>query len=1105
MTYSVRTTTSQPRGVFYNPSTRSWNVVKQRTDYPTEFPIYDTNRPTDLPTNQPPTYVPELYKADLPIDLPTNTPLKKFEILRTDYPTNLTKQQPVFVWEPGGRNYYVQTWKTVPDVEKNKKNEALNKRNQATNEYNQKINDDIRAKNAENDRINRENYEKNLRLEELNRDIEKLRYEALRYNEQIKQENIQNAKLNLENKALNEKAEALNKANEQQKLDNELLNFQNARKNEVYDKAVAIASSTRGGDYLSQRDRITEAVIGGLSDLEDISPEQIESAAKALEEQFKLFYRTEKLTPWKTELGAKPPYGEFDPIYYKEQNPAVAEAWEEAVAQDDLDIIDRYGENNFYWQHYTSVGKKQGLRGNPEEDLEAAEDYEEKALTDKEIQDIRDLQLGVDTDTITQRLLNIPQVSIEWGKALTGDPYWAQLAKNKYLNITKPEEFAVLFRLSERPQDKQIILSYNVNAGTGITEIEEAINNAISTRKTVDVKKFAALNQTVLKDAIAELKKQKSREQMMSFYRGFEGFSEVADINYELSNSILGDSGIGGILSLTSGDKTEKRLLGALENMTGIRNSIVYNWQQWFDQSIKNKYGIDYSLFEPLEEKKDIINAFLDGSQNVYDSNTQQFNKEFLDKAGFKTTQELLNFLNGQGTEGQTILTAIQGAPGDSSNLTLKPLLSRIEADIKTLDETKARTIALQYDTGETTELMNIDANFARSYLDEYLIPRFNESKSMDEFVEYLDISEKERNPFEIADLEKSLKEISQLRSEIYLDQIKSESARGFDPEFYFNPTGDKSRLAKYETQKKTIERDWELAKAGDPYWARQIYRFGIDVNDKTAFARMHFEVKGQGLGYDAAEDIVNAGKVKDFISLNVIPLLERESNKPEVVFGTFITPEEFATEILTGLDPVKTPVEWKQVLDRMGLNEFKGTIDELKGTIAETLRGGSAVQIREQIKFLNSRKEKPTQEILGITYIPKEEDYPTSTSSTAAKPTTQLYAIFQKAGYQGTEDDFYQNMFPDLDRSEQVLLTKAGLEENIGITGLNLRDPFASLTTIESFFPEDATDETPKVTAKDSYDRYFRISQGEEEEEPSKTASGQSFLNEFTSFFKGL
>jgi hypothetical protein len=524
------------------------------------------------------------------------------------------------------------------------------------------------------------------------------------------------------------------------------------------------------------------------------------------------------------------------------------------------------------------------------------------------------------------------------------------------------------------------------------------------------------------------MKKQKGRQEMMDLFRGFEGFTEVMDINKEISNSILGDSGVGGILSITSGKKGEESLLNSLQNVTGMRNSIVYNWQQWFDKSIKEKYGIDYSLFEPLEEKRDIVDAFLSSKEKPYDSTKNEFNQKFLEEAGFNTTKDLLDFLGKQGPEGQTILTAIQGDPGDGAKLTLQPILSRLEADIKTLDETKNRGLALAYSTGAETGMMNVEAQYARNYLDEYLIPRFNTSKSMDEFIEFLDTKQSERNPFEITDIDNTLKKLGQLHSQVYLDQVKQQGPRGFDPEFYFNPTGDRSRTQQYADQQKTVAEDWEKAKAGDPYWASQIYRFGIDINNKAAFARMHFEVKGQGKGYDAADDITNASKVQDFISINVMPILQKEADKTTVVFGTFITPEEFADEMVRGLDPAKTPDAWKQVLQRFKLNDFKGTVDELKNYITETLRGNSAQEIRDQIKFLNEKRQKPTQEILGITYIPKEGDY----VEQAAKPTTQLYAIFQSAGYKGTEDDFYQNMFPDVDRTEQVLLTKAGTSEGV-------------------------------------------------------------------------
>jgi hypothetical protein len=375
----------------------------------------------------------------------------------------------------------------------------------------------------------------------------------------------------------------------------------------------------------------------------------------------------------------------------------------------------------------------------------------------------------------------------------------------------------------------------------------------------------------------------------------------------------------------------------------------------------------------------------------------------------------------------------------------------------------------------------------------------------MDEFIELLDVKQEERNPFEMTDIDKTLKTLGQLHSQVYLDQVKQQGPRSFDPEFYFNPTGDRSRLTKYADQKKTVEEDWEKAKAGDPYWAAQVYRFGIDVNNKAAFARMHFEVKGQGQGYDAADDITNASKVQDFISINVMPILQKEADKAEVVFGTFITPEEFADEMLRGLDPTKTPEAWTDVLQRFKISDFKGGTEELRNYIIETLRGSSAQEIREQIKFLNEKREKPTQEILGITYIPKEGDYVEG----AIKPTTQLYAIFQNAGYKGTEDDFYENMFPDLDRTEQVLLTKAGTSEGLTMEGFDFRDPFATLSKLEGFFPdeeglatEDISEATRSSVGESFYTRYLKIKEEEEATPEEDTTSPDSFLSEYKSLF---
>jgi hypothetical protein len=782
----------------------------------------------------------------------------------------------------------------------------------------------------------------------------------------------------------------INQLHQQENTTRTALNTSNTTKNTAYDRTVSVANNTRGGDYVNQRELIRN--IQGLDS----------QTKETLENYYKAFYSTEKLQQWDSRLGAKPPYGEFDSSYYKAQSPAASQQWASAVANDDIDITQRYGEDGFYLQHYTTQGKPVGLRGNKAEATAAANEYVEKAPTDADLQAARTIQLGVDTDTQTDRLLNIPTVASEWEKAKGGDSYWKEQAKEKFLDVNKPDEFAALFRLSDRSEDQIVRLNYNANAGYGITELEDALGEAVGEKALVDVKRFGALTQDVLKQTIDEMKKAKAREQQMSMFKGFGAFSEISDINKELSNSILGDSGVGGVLSFMGGDKTQESLEKSLTKATGVNtNNTIYNWQKWFDETLKTKYD------ENLE---------------------------------------------------------------------------------------------LGYTTDEAKEQVKIEAGFAKEFVDKYLTPRFNESRSMDEFVEYLDVRQSEQNPFQTQDIMNAAKLVADVRAQKYLDDVKATPGRYFDSNFYFSPTGDKAREGAYADQASTVAADWEAAKKGDEYWKSQAYRFGVNIEDKDAFARMHFQVKGQGKGYDPADDILNASKVSDYIYTQILPALKEEALKSGSVFGQFITPDEFADEMLRGLDP-NDKKTWDEVLKRYGMDNFKGSIDELKDYVKETLRTGSAQEIRENIKYLNEKRKKPTQETLGVTYIERPEDY----KNEEAKADTELYKTFQSAGFKGTEDEFYNDFFPDMDRSEQALLTKSGKNESLKTSGLDFSDPYSSLGTIESFFDADESEETtdkpePKTNS------YFRIAMGEDEDEPTtKSKSGSAILGEFTSMFKGL
>ena len=159
-----------------------------------------------------------------------------------------------------------------------------------------------------------------------------------------------------------------------------------------------------------------------------------------------------------------------------------------------------------------------------------------------------------------------------------------------------------------------------------------------------------------------------------------------------------------------------------------------------------------------------------------------------------------------------------------------------------------------------------------------------------------------------------------------------------------------------------------------------------------------------------------------------------------------------------------------------------------------DTVRTGSAQEIRQQIKYLNEKGKKPTQELLGITYIEREEDY----NPEKLQGETELYKVFQSAGFQGTEDEFYENFMPDVNREDQALLTSAGRGENFKFDFGDYSDPFASLSSIESFFPDEDEEET---TEKKS-DGLFDLSLDIDSPSDYKSKKAQSILDEFTSGF---
>lgn len=117
-------------------------------------------------------------------------------------------------------------------------------------------------------------------------------------------------------------------------------------------------------------------------------------------------------------------------------------------------------------------------------------------------------------------------------------------------------------------------------------EIQEAISGYVNVKEE---QKFEALRRDVLKETISKLNQAKAKEQELDFFKKMPGISEVYDFGSNLSNELLGDSGLGGYLSMMGqGDIKE-----SIKNLFSPASSVTYNWQEWFDNQLTEKYSVD--------------------------------------------------------------------------------------------------------------------------------------------------------------------------------------------------------------------------------------------------------------------------------------------------------------------------------------------------------------------------------------------------------------------------------------------------------------------------------------------------------------------------------
>ena len=431
-----------------------------------------------------------------------------------------------------------------------------------------------------------------------------------------------------------------------------------------------------------------------------------------------------------------------------------------------------------------------------------------------------------------------------------------------------------------------------------ITKLDEVFAEVVGEKEEEATELFGEMRKDVLEEAKQKLIDAQEKESMLDLFKQSAGLGELENLETNLQESILGDSGIGGLYSLT-GTK-EKDIFSkafdvdlGLESLFGTKNGLIYNWEDWFYKEIEKKYagGIDIpddyvsSLYrtkkngyidkETLEKWKKYDDAYDKLASNPNDkdakktleslpsdyikkANRKEIKQTWLDfekdrlAAGFVDTKTLDSW-----SDYDDAFYALKEDPNDSA---AKAVYDKRPSDYIAPDKR-----------------VDYDIQLAQNFFTDYLKPRFDQSKSLSEFQSYLDVEEGEENIFQTEDRMTALKRAAESTITKWFSDIQKLGDSSWNAEFYKDPIGyykkygvrdDKNSLIvldstkfnnyvseKYTKQKDSYDKAWEAAKKGltskDAYgkdvdWVAWGYHYGLDSKSEKDFAKLHYLVLGQ-------------------------------------------------------------------------------------------------------------------------------------------------------------------------------------------------------------------------------------------------------------------
>jgi hypothetical protein len=298
---------------------------------------------------------------------------------------------------------------------------------------------------------------------------------------------------------------------------------------------------------------------------------------------------------------------------------------------------------------------------------------------------------------------------------------------------------------------------------------------------------------------------------------------------------------------LTDAEKQyyKSQLFGAGTD-TGDRSVIDINIETLVNEENQKKFN--YLVQDVLAKTVREVNKNLAKENNTkYLSNLQGFDEVI------NFTSNLSNSLLADSGIGGYLAMSGQGAAAKNLEKGLKSMLGQSDSMTYNWQKWFDGELANRYanlreitNPEDAKQIHKVDENFAKQFVEGYLKPRFDTSKSMSEFISYIDVKEGEQNILQTQTLSNKLKQLAEGKTDAFLSQLTSKPTNADlyayvvnDLNPYLSSVREKygeEAFLEFMTPEQLAD---QLTKSIDPLktpeaWEETLKQYGIDSTNKS-------------------------------------------------------------------------------------------------------------------------------------------------------------------------------------------------------------------------------------------------------------------------------